>query len=250
MTEIFGTVASATAKRSFAPWRMIPCRSTWLPIMKPGTSARNSSGMLNALQSQTNLAPLSDESLKSTPPLAFGRWAPPPPPRRSSRASPVMSSGAKSRFVSKKLPSSTSRSITWYMSKTRFCSAGTISSMGRPAAGAAGAAAGGASRQLRGMYVRYRVTSRRASSSLAASTTPRPLTVQCMRAPPISSMVTFSPDPRQLDLVVEDAPGVVPGHEDVELLVQAAARGIDEVQHRKFGVPGDLLDALDLLDRR
>ena len=40
ITEIVGTVASATAVIIFAPCRMMPCRSTALPIMKPGTSAR------------------------------------------------------------------------------------------------------------------------------------------------------------------------------------------------------------------
>ena len=40
MTLIFGTVASLTAAIIFAPARMMPCRSTLVPIMKPGTSAR------------------------------------------------------------------------------------------------------------------------------------------------------------------------------------------------------------------
>jgi hypothetical protein len=39
-TLIFGTVASLTAAIIFAPARMIPCRSTFVPIMNPGTSAR------------------------------------------------------------------------------------------------------------------------------------------------------------------------------------------------------------------
>src|SRR3990170_2649203 len=193
MTEIFGTVASATANSSLAPWRMMPWRSTWLPIMKPGTSARNSSGMLKALQSQTNRAPLSAESPKSTPPLTFGWLATIPSTRPSRRARPVISSGAKSRLTSKKLPSSTRRSTTLYMSKTRFCATGTSSSIGRPGAGSRAAAAGGASCQERGMYSSQRATRASASSSVAASTSPRPLTVQCMRAPPMSSIVTFSP---------------------------------------------------------
>src|SRR3990172_1890407 len=193
MTEIFATVASATANSSLAPWRMMPWRSTWLPIMKPGTSARNSSGMLKALQSQTNRAPLSAESPKSTPPLTFGWLATIPSTRPSRRARPVISSGAKSRLTSKKLPSSTRRSMTRYMSNTRFCSTGTSSSIGRPGAGSRVAAAGGASCQERGMYSSQRATRASASSSLAASTSPRPLTVQCIRAPPMSSIVTFSP---------------------------------------------------------
>ena len=57
--EIFGTVASLTALIIFAPWRMMPWRSTFVPIMKPGTSARNSSGTLNASHSQMKRAALS-----------------------------------------------------------------------------------------------------------------------------------------------------------------------------------------------
>jgi hypothetical protein len=33
ITEIFGTVASDTAEIIFAPERMMPWRSTWVPIM-------------------------------------------------------------------------------------------------------------------------------------------------------------------------------------------------------------------------
>src|SRR3954449_5141583 len=75
MTETLGTVASDTAVIILAPWRMIPSRSTWVPIMKPGTSARNTSGMLKASQHQMNRAALSDESTNSTPPLAAGLLA-------------------------------------------------------------------------------------------------------------------------------------------------------------------------------
>ena len=52
-----------------APCRMMPCFSTAVPTMKPGTSARNSSGTLNASQSCTKRVALSAESTKSTPPL-------------------------------------------------------------------------------------------------------------------------------------------------------------------------------------
>ena len=106
ITEIFGTVASDTAEIIFAPWRMIPWRSTSAPIMNPGTSARNSSGTLNALQVQMKRAALSAESTNSTPPLNFGWLATIPTARPSMRASPVTTSGANSRLTSKKLPSS------------------------------------------------------------------------------------------------------------------------------------------------
>ena len=48
ITEILGTVASETALIIFAPWRMMPWRSTAVPIMKPGTSARKSSAVSEA----------------------------------------------------------------------------------------------------------------------------------------------------------------------------------------------------------
>ena len=67
-----GTVASETALTILAPWRMMPSRSTWVPIMKPGTSARNSSGTLKALQVWMKRAALSEESMNSTPPFTFG----------------------------------------------------------------------------------------------------------------------------------------------------------------------------------
>src|SRR5204862_3820336 len=37
---IFGTVACAVAKIILAPWRMIPCCSTFVPTMKPAMSAK------------------------------------------------------------------------------------------------------------------------------------------------------------------------------------------------------------------
>ena len=79
-------MASETAEIIFAPWRMIPWRSTAVPIMKPGTSARNSSGRPKALQVQMKRAALSAESTNSTPPLNFGWLATIPTARPSSRA--------------------------------------------------------------------------------------------------------------------------------------------------------------------
>ena len=86
ITEIFGTVASLTALIILAPCRMIPSRSTAVPIMKPGTSARNSSGTLKALHVQMKRAALSAESLNSTPPLCLGWLATIPIARPSKRA--------------------------------------------------------------------------------------------------------------------------------------------------------------------
>src|SRR2546428_778798 len=86
---------------------MMPCRSTAEPIIKPGTSARKISGMLNASQSQTNLATLSEESTNSTPPRWAGWFATTPTTEPSSLASPQTTSLAKSGFTSKKESSST-----------------------------------------------------------------------------------------------------------------------------------------------
>ncbi len=86
MTEILGTVAWETALIILAPWRMMPWRSTCVPIMKPGTSARKSRGMLKALQVQMKRAALSAESEKSTPPLCLGWLATMPTAWPSRRA--------------------------------------------------------------------------------------------------------------------------------------------------------------------
>src|SRR5699024_11240061 len=56
----------------FAPWRIIPSRSTFVPIINPGTSTKNSKGILKASQSWINLAALSAESGNSTPPFTRG----------------------------------------------------------------------------------------------------------------------------------------------------------------------------------
>jgi hypothetical protein len=50
ITLTLGTVASLTAVIILAPWRMMPSRSTCEPIMNPGTSARKTSGTLNAAE--------------------------------------------------------------------------------------------------------------------------------------------------------------------------------------------------------
>src|SRR2546422_4058614 len=125
-TQNFGTVASLTAVISLAPWRMIPCRSTAEPIMNPGTSARNTSGMLNASHSHTNLATLSAESTNSTPPLCSGWFATTPTTSPSSRPSPVITSGANVGLISKKESSSTTPATIAYMSNDFDSSSGTI----------------------------------------------------------------------------------------------------------------------------
>src|SRR3989442_9228552 len=132
---------------------MIPSRSTLLPTMKPATSDRYTSGMLNALQSQMNRAALSEESTISTPPLTFGWLATMPTGRPSMRASPTMTSAANSFFTSNHEPASITRSTTSYMSNHLRWSYGTISSIERPAFGSAAAARGGSSRNGPGLEV-------------------------------------------------------------------------------------------------
>src|SRR5690625_3280322 len=103
---------------------MMPSFSTSEPIMNPGTSARYSSGMLNASHHQMNRAALSAESTNSTPPLTAGWLATTPTGWPSSSASPVTSSGANAALSSRKEPSSTRPSITSRMSYPAASSTG------------------------------------------------------------------------------------------------------------------------------
>ena len=119
-------MASLIEVMSFAPWRMIPRRSTAEPIMNPGTSARNTSGMLNASQSHTNRATLSEESTNSTPPRCEGWFATMPTTEPSSRAKPQITSLAKSGLISKNESSSTTPATRAYMSKAFDSSSGTM----------------------------------------------------------------------------------------------------------------------------
>ena len=78
ITVSFGTVASAKAYRSFAPWRMIPPHSCSVPGRKPGTSTNVTSGMLNASQVRTKRAAFVEASMSSTPAREAG-WLPTTP---------------------------------------------------------------------------------------------------------------------------------------------------------------------------
>ena len=75
ITVIRGTVASANAYRSFAPWRMIPPYSCSVPGRKPGTSTNVTIGMLNASQNRTNRDAFSLASMSSVPASTFGWFA-------------------------------------------------------------------------------------------------------------------------------------------------------------------------------
>ena len=72
ITVTFGTVASANANSSFAPWRMMPPYSCTVPGRKPGTSSNVTSGMLNASQKRTKRAAFTDASMSSVPASTAG----------------------------------------------------------------------------------------------------------------------------------------------------------------------------------
>src|SRR5919107_5230809 len=187
-----GTVASDTAVTIFAPCRMIPARSTSVPIMKPGTSARYTSGTLNASHNQMNLAALSALSPNSTPPRTAELFAMMPTVSPSMRPKPVTSSAAKSGLTSKNDASSTRPSMTSWMSNGVLSTSGTTPASSVRDGGSA-SYDGGESRQLDGRYEKSNRACSMASASSVASRSPQPLTVQCMRAPPISSSETRSP---------------------------------------------------------
>ena len=77
---------------------MMPWRSTSVPTMNPGTSARNTSGMPNASQHQMKRAALSAESTNSAPPLCTGLLATMPTGRPSSRPKPDDHLGREQRL--------------------------------------------------------------------------------------------------------------------------------------------------------
>ena len=91
---------------------MIPCFSTALPTRNPGQSMRNTSGTLNASQSQTKRAALSAAFTSSAPPRTIGWFATMPAGRPPNRANPVTRFFAQSGFIGKKSPSSAIELIT------------------------------------------------------------------------------------------------------------------------------------------
>ena len=102
-----GTVASAYAYSSFAPWRMMPPHSCEVPGRNPGTSTNVSSGMLNASHVRTKRAALADASMSSTPASAAG-WLPTTPTVHPfMRLKPQTMFFAWCSWTSKNSPSST-----------------------------------------------------------------------------------------------------------------------------------------------
>src|SRR3954451_932222 len=130
---------------------MMPPRSTSEPIMKPGTSARYTSGTEKASQSQMKRDALSAESLNSTPPLTAELLATMPTVSPFIRANPTTSSAANNGLTSKKLSSSTSPSMKSWMSNGWLSRSGTEA----PVSGSAGSSGwyvGSGERQLPGRY--------------------------------------------------------------------------------------------------
>eukprot|EP00962_Isochrysis_galbana_P048654 scaffold20356_cov125-Isochrysis_galbana.AAC.12 len=68
----FGTVASAYANRSLAPFRMMPSCSCTRPGRKPGTSTKVRIGMLKQSQKRTNRAALMEASMSRHPANSCG----------------------------------------------------------------------------------------------------------------------------------------------------------------------------------
>src|SRR3954469_665678 len=163
-TDTLGTVASDTAVTILAPWRMMPWRSAAAPTMKPGTSARNTSGTLNASHRLMNRVHLSAESTNSTPPSCAGLLATTPTGVPSRRPKPTITSGAYSGLISKNDSASTMPSMSSCMSNGT-CSSGGTSSAVIARAGAAAAYCGGSTRHEDGRYEKKAVAWSSASSS-------------------------------------------------------------------------------------
>ncbi len=162
--------------------------------MKPGTSARYSSGRPYASQSPMKRAALSAESTNSTPPFTFDWLASTPTGRPSMRANPVRISPAHSRFSSHQELASTRRSRTSRTSKGLFSSFGITDSRSAGSfSGGCAAIRGSASPARIGREESTWRAAAIASASSFASQSPSPDTLQCMRAPPISSRVVVCP---------------------------------------------------------
>ena len=115
--------------------------------MKPGTSIRNTSGMLKASQSQTNRAALSAEFTSRAPPSTMGWLARMPTGWPPMRARPVTMFLAQSGLIGKNSPSSTTACTTLRTSYARRGAVGTISysSSHRRSTGSSLATTGGSS---------------------------------------------------------------------------------------------------------
>lgn len=95
-----GTVASANACSSLAPWRITPPASCARPWRKPGVSTRTTSGIPNALHVRTNRAAFCEASASMTPAIRRGWLATRPTARPSMRAKAMTMFGAQAGWIS------------------------------------------------------------------------------------------------------------------------------------------------------
>ena len=178
--------------------------------MKPGTSARNRSGTLNASHSQMKRAALSAESTNSTPPRCFGLFATMP-------TGIAVEPGEPDDQLARPQRLELEERIRRRRARRSPCACRTRAAPRRARSSAIGLRVGDRRDRL--------ARPARASASSSAGTrgsaaprdrvlvgrrtrlSPHPLTVACMRAPPISSSVTCSPittsamrgEPRYID---------------------------------------------------
>ena len=117
--------------------------------MKPGTSDRKISGMLNASHSCTKCVALSAESTNSTPPLNSELLPTTPTTWPSSRPNPTSTSRAQPGWISNSDPSSSSAAAYRRMSNACRSEPGT-SARRSPLPGPAAGATGGRPVQLAG----------------------------------------------------------------------------------------------------
>ncbi len=95
---------------------MMPPYSWAVPGRKPGTSTKVTIGMLKQSQKRTKRAALREESMSRQPASTIGWLATMPTVWPSSRARPIRMLPAWSGCSSKKSPSSTTFSISSFMS--------------------------------------------------------------------------------------------------------------------------------------
>src|SRR5215510_11061038 len=124
MTVIFGTVASAKAKSSFAPCLMMPPYSCCVPGRKPGTSSNVISGMLKASQKRTKRAPFTEALISSVPARQAGWLATTPTLRPLSRAKLTQLLFTHCTETADKSPCSTYAHAARYLSDLEVDSAG------------------------------------------------------------------------------------------------------------------------------
>mmetsp|Transcript_28353 Transcript_28353/g.64521 ORF Transcript_28353/g.64521 Transcript_28353/m.64521 type:complete len:304 (-) Transcript_28353:74-985(-) len=196
MTVTFGTVASAYAKRSLAPFFMIPPCSWPVPGRKPGTSTNVSRGMEKASQNRTNRAAFSELDMSRHPARVWGLFPTTPTVRPSILPNAVTMFLAWSGCISNMEPWSITSRITSLMSYGWLGSSGTsMSSAGATLSGSSVTGRTGRVDRslLSGRYPRRVLTALIAATSLGYDPCATPLVPPAWTDdPPRSSFVTSS----------------------------------------------------------